>query len=277
MVPFLEIGGAREYDGTVWAGTSERGPGMSAGVCQRLFRGVAARLRLAGAARAFHAFALALAAGYAALLLVSRLLGLVPDWLGPTALLAVPGLAAVLALAFHHRPTAREAARQALEELKQAFNAMKLQDKAGNLRRLAEAQRLLNDLWRRRSEERLKDASERAPDGQRLGAGAGQKAEAWKRQLQRGDLSPIKKELEEMQAKASRLAQASDPTERRRLAEELRQQLKGLGDFLADNASSKSLQDAVNRALEQLALGENKGLSKDAMAALAGSLQLAGM
>jgi hypothetical protein len=171
-----------------------------------------------------------------------------------------------------------EEARAAIEELKQAFNAMKPKDKPGNLRRLADAQRDLSQLWQKRSEERLKDAQGQGMDSQRLGAGQSQKAEQLKRQLQRGDPSGLKKELADMQEKANRMAQTGDPSERQKLGEELRQQLKGLSDFLGENASSKSLQEAIDRALEQLALGEcNKGLSKEAMKALQESLKLAGM
>ena len=364
----------------------------------RLLSQVALRQRLASAGRRIHLFALALAALYCGALLVSRLLGLIPDWFHPFTLLAVPAVALALGLLLHRRPTACDAARQAdaaagthdlfltsallagapgefkpivlaqaeeraaklvpsrivpfrweartahvagallvlflgarflpqldpfghekqrqddaqrrrflaetqkatelrlallqkanpeartsdearqaIEDLKQAFNAMKPQDRKGNLQRLAEAQKDLEQLWTKRGEDRLKDAFERGTDAQRLGAGQGQKAEEMKRRLQRGDPSALKKEAQEMQEKARRIQQLGDSAEKRKAAEELKQQLKSLSDFLANNASSKGLQEAVNRALEQLTTAENQGLSKDAMKAVQESLKLAGM
>ncbi|MBM4041896.1 MAG: hypothetical protein FJ290_25650 [Planctomycetes bacterium] len=365
---------------------------------QRLLGQVALRQRLAAAGRRLHLFALALAALYGALLLVSRLLGLIPNWFSLLTLALVPGAALALALALDRCPTRSDAARRvdfaagthdlfltssllasspgefkpivlaqaeeraaklapnrilpyrwedkaahvaaalfvlflgtevlpqldpfghekqrqeqaqrrrllaetqkateqrlallqktspeaktsqetrhAIEELKLAFNAMKPKDKEGNLKRLAEAQKDLGALWRKRSEDRLKDAFDRGTDAQRLGSGQGQKAEEMKRRLQRGDPSAIKKEAQEMLEKARRLEQLSDSAEKRKGVEELRQQLKSLSDFLANNATSKSLQEAVNRALEQLTMAENQGLSKEAMKAVQESLKLAGM
>jgi len=137
-------------------------------------------------------------------------------------------------------------------------------------------QKELGEIWRKRSEERLKDAFDRDPQGQRLGAGVGEKAERWKRRLQRGDPSELKKEVQEIQDKARRVSQLGDSAEKRKLQGELRQQLKDLSEFLSQNASSKSLEAAVNRAIEQLAMAEQKGLSKDAMKGLQESLQLTG-
>jgi hypothetical protein len=183
-----------------------------------------------------------------------------------------------LALLKKSNPKAKtsEEVKRAVDELKQTFHKMKPADKKGNLKRLTRVQKDLGELWRKRSEKRLKDAFSRA-GGQRLGAGRSQKADRWKRRLQRGDASGIKKELEEIQRKAGEIQKTSDPAERRRLEQEMRQQLKGLSDFLANNASSKSLQDAVRRALEQLTMAADGKLSKEAMKALQQSLDLTNM
>ncbi len=364
----------------------------------RLLSQVAMRQRLAGLARRAHLVCLGLAGLYALLLLVSRLLGLIPDWFDPRTVAVVPAVALAVSVLWHQRPTVAEAARladtragtndlfltasllagapgdfkpivlaqaeeraakvapssivpfrwraksahvagalaslllgilflpqldpfgreeqrrqdaqrrrllaesrkatelrvaalekhdpeaktseavrNAIEDLKQTFKAMKPQDRDGNLRRLTEAQKDLSELWKKRSEERLQDAFEKGADAQRLGAAQGQKAEQWKRRLQRGDPSEVKKEVQDIAEKAKRLAQATNAGERRRLQDEIGQQLRGLVDFVANNARSRPVQDAINRALEQLAACENKGLSKDAMKALRESLQLTQM
>lgn len=77
----------------------------------QLLRRVAVRLRLASIANRFYAAFLGCCGFYAVFLVVSRFGGFVTDWVTPVTLLAVPVLAALVGLAWHHRPTMVEAAR----------------------------------------------------------------------------------------------------------------------------------------------------------------------
>ena len=79
---------------------------------RRLLQHVSQRLRVCRAARRFYVLALALAGAYAALLMVSRLLGLIPDRFEPITLVAVVAGALALALASYRRPSRTEAARR---------------------------------------------------------------------------------------------------------------------------------------------------------------------
>ena len=76
-----------------------------------LLRRVDLRLRAALVAGRFHAFFLALAAGYGALLICSRLLALVPDHSAPLHVVTLVAAALALALAFYRRPRPADAAR----------------------------------------------------------------------------------------------------------------------------------------------------------------------
>jgi len=372
-------------------------PGIAAcPTASRVIRTLAQRQRCVAVARAAYVFFLALAGAYAAALLASRLLGVIPDYFDPATLLAVPGGALVLGIVFHRRPTThgvarlldertrandlfltatlvgtaagdftsivldqaeeraakvsparvlpfgwsprmfhaagalaallagilwlprldpfgREKGRQqaaqqrrllaesqkatklrlallkksnpnakisdetkrAIDDLKKTFNTMKPTDKRGNFKRLTEVQKDLGTLWRHRSEKQLEKAFSRSSESQRFGSGKGQKAERWKRRLKRGDASEIKKEIQDIQKKAAQLQKTADPAERRKLERQMQSQLSDLADFLADNASSKSLQDSVQRALEQLSMCKKGKLSKEAIQALQQSLDLA--
>jgi len=183
-----------------------------------------------------------------------------------------------LALVEKSNPTAKtsEEVAQAIEALKLAFNAMRPQDPKANLQRLTEAQKSLGELWKKRSEDRLENAFEQARQLQRVGAGQGQKIERWQAALQRGDTSELRKELDDIKQKARELQEAPDSAEKREKEQQLRQQLKGVADFLADNASSRALGQSTQRALDQLALGQNPELGKEAMEALQQSLDLMG-
>lgn len=159
-------------------------------------------------------------------------------------------------------------------ELKNAFRKMKPKAPKENFERLTAVQKELNDLWRMRSEQRLKQAFEQMQQAQRVGSGESQKAERWKRRLKRGDAEPLKKEMNEIKDMARQLEQLSDPSKKQALQKEITKRMKNLSDFLANNVSSKSMEEAVERALEQLKATENKELSKEAAKALKESLDL---
>ena len=79
-------------------------------VTQRLLRKVRRRQELGFSVRRFRLFLLALAGLYGALLLTSRLLGLIPDWFAPLTIVTLAAAAMALAVAFHRRPRLPEAA-----------------------------------------------------------------------------------------------------------------------------------------------------------------------
>ena len=79
---------------------------------RNLIRRVALRQSIGSGLSRFRLFLLILAGLYAALLLSSRVLALIPDYFEPTTLLGLTAAAMVLALAFHRWPGAPDAARR---------------------------------------------------------------------------------------------------------------------------------------------------------------------
>lgn len=170
--------------------------------------------------------------------------------------------------------TLSEEADRRINELKKTFDRLKPQDKKGNFERLTTVQKSLGDLWRKRSEERLRDAFSRLQNAQRLGSGRGEKNERWKRRLKRGDPSEIKKELEDIAEKAHMLSELTNPAEKQKLRQQLKRQVKDLADFFAKNATSKSVEQALQRALEQLTMAEKKDLTEEALKGLKETMEL---
>ncbi len=168
-----------------------------------------------------------------------------------------------------------EQAERALDDLKKTFKAMKPKKTQANLQRIRTAQQQLGELWKLRSQQRLNEAFDRARQSQTLGAAQGAKALDWKRRLQRGDPSGLQKEIDEVHRKIAQLQKTTDSAERGKLQEDVRRRLGGLKDFLANNATSKPMEEATRRALEQLTMGDHKQLSKEALEALKESLDLA--
>ena len=75
-----------------------------------LIRRVVNRLHLDAIIGSFHRWMLICSGVYGALLLASRLLGLIPDIFDLQSLIGIPVSALVLCLLFHRRPTPRDAA-----------------------------------------------------------------------------------------------------------------------------------------------------------------------
>ncbi len=97
-----------------------------------LLRRVGQRLHAARIGRVAYRACLALAGAFAVLLLVSRLTGLLPDWFSPPAILMLPLLALLGAVAVLRRPSSADAARRVdtYEGTKDLFLTLTMLDNA---------------------------------------------------------------------------------------------------------------------------------------------------
>ncbi|HEX9047802.1 MAG TPA: hypothetical protein VF988_12315 [Verrucomicrobiae bacterium] len=164
--------------------------------------------------------------------------------------------------------------KQALANLEKVLLAAKPNDKAGTLTKLNEQQKALGQLWRQANEEKLKNALNLPPTAQSFGLADPQKAQQLRNDLQKGDVSSARKELDELKQKAEELAQAKDPMEREKLRQELMDRLQNLKDTLGQQTSSQAVDSDLQRAMEQLAMCNSPGLSGEALKGMSDSLRL---
>ena len=81
-----------------------------------------------------------------------------------------------------------------LNELKKNFDAMKPDDPTGNLKRLGEQQKAIEDEWRKASEKKLRDALGSKSTSQRFGGGASSQSRQWKSELKEGNPTGARQE-----------------------------------------------------------------------------------
>jgi len=164
--------------------------------------------------------------------------------------------------------------KQAVANLEKAFQEAKPNDKAGTLARLNEQQKILGQLWRQTSEEKLKNALNLPPATQSFGLTDPAKAERLRSDLQKGDVSSANRELDELRQKAQELASARNPLEREKLRQEIMDRLQNLKDALDQQLNSQPVDTNLQRALEQLALANVPELSGESLKGFSDSLKL---
>ena len=164
--------------------------------------------------------------------------------------------------------------KQAMANLEKTFQEAKPNDKAGTLARLNEQQKVLGQLWKQTSEEKLKNALNLPPPTQSFGLADPARAQRLQNDLQKGDVSSANKELDELKQKAEELAKTQDPVEREKLRQELMDRLQNLKDTLDQQLNSQAVDTDLQRALEQLALSNVPDLSGESLKGMSDSLKL---
>lgn len=160
----------------------------------------------------------------------------------------------------------------ALQRLEKTFQEAKPEPRESNLQRLAEDQKDLGELWRKVSNDGLKQALEKG--AQSFGRMDAQKLAEWREQLKKGDVSGLQKEMADLRAELQKLAAMPDSAEKRARQEAAAQKLNQLADALKQMAGSPQLDAALARAQMQLDQSKLNQLSSEAMQAAMDSLQL---
>ncbi len=163
---------------------------------------------------------------------------------------------------------------RAVARLKETFNATRPAQKEGNLKRLSARQQELGELWRKASEKKLKPDFRQSYEAQKFGAGSEKKVDQWRRELRKGETKALKKEIAELKDAVQKLTEMPEGVEKKELAQQVRQRLRELADFAANETNSPSLNSALQRALDQLAMAGMAGISGPGLEALAESLDL---
>ncbi|WP_010584256.1 coiled-coil domain-containing protein [Schlesneria paludicola] len=163
----------------------------------------------------------------------------------------------------------------AIEELKLTFNKMKADKKNENLKMLSSDQKDIGKLWRQISSEKLKDLMKSsASSDQQFGANQDEKLKKWVKELQEGDAGGVQNELQELKEQLQQLAATKDPLKRSELMQELKERLQNLEKMAHEKLNNEQLASALERAMQQMELSENKDMQQDAMESAMQSLEL---
>ena len=163
---------------------------------------------------------------------------------------------------------------QAVASLEKTFQEAKPNDKAGTMARLNEQQKVLGQLWKQTSEEKLKNALNLPPPTQSFGLADPAKTQQLQNDLQKGDVSSANKELDDLKKKAEELAKTQDPVAREKLRQEVMDRLQNLKNTLDQQLSSQAVDTDLQRALEQLAMSNTPELSGESLKGMSDSLKL---
>jgi hypothetical protein len=163
------------------------------------------------------------------------------------------------------------AADAEIEELKLAFNKMKADRKLENLKMLSSETKDIGKLWRQISSEKLKDLMKSsASSDQQFGANQDEKLQKWVKELQEGDAGGVQNELKELKEQLQQLAATKDSE----MLQELKERLQNLDKLASEKMHNEQLAAALERAMQQMELAENKDLQQEAMQAAMQSLEL---
>lgn len=163
----------------------------------------------------------------------------------------------------------------AIEDLKLTFNKMKAEQKLDNLKMLSSEQKDIGKLWRQISSEKLKDLMKSsASSDQQFGANQDEKLQKWVKELQEGDAGGVQNELQELKEQLQQLAATKDPVQRAEMMQELKERLQNLDKLAHDKLNNEQLTSALERAMQQMDLAENKDLQQEALQAAMQSLEL---
>jgi hypothetical protein len=129
-------------------------------------------------------------------------------------------------------------------------------------------------MWRKLSNEKLKELLSHNAQGQEFGAISKDKLEKWTKELQEGSTKSLQQELEEIKKDLEELAKTDDPIKKAELEQKIKKRMKELSDFASDKVNSKPLTAALQRAMKQLETAKMEGLDKESVEAAERSLDL---
>ncbi|MDZ4815820.1 MAG: hypothetical protein SGI71_06090, partial [Verrucomicrobiota bacterium] len=164
---------------------------------------------------------------------------------------------------------------QNLEELLKTLKQLKPQEKNDNLKKLNEQQKNIGGLWRDMNAEKQAGTNRDFNGAQNFGE-MNKSAQDMQKQMQNGDASQVKKELQDLKALAEKLGQAKSAEEREKLVAEMQKRLKSLEQMTQGDKGAAGMQSALKKAMENLQASQtNDGaLSNETLQALKESLGL---
>jgi tetratricopeptide (TPR) repeat protein len=163
--------------------------------------------------------------------------------------------------------------KKAIEGLKNSFRKAKANQQKLNRKMLAANQKDLGKKYQKIRAEKLKNLLSKASSSHQFGRKNDEMMRKWSRELQEGSTDSLQKEFEKLKDDLKRLSKTDDPIERAELMQKLQKRMKAMEKFASEQANSKTLAAALQRAQKQLEMLDGE-LSEEARKALQQSLEL---
>ncbi len=167
------------------------------------------------------------------------------------------------------------AVEERIKELTGVFRQTRTQTREENHASLAKQQKQIGEMWRQAGQEQISGLAANSSQ-QQIGWQQAVESEQWRRQLANRDGQGLRDELAELRRLTRKLANPSTSArEKEQAREELRRRLQRLSDFARNEFGEGEAERALRRALEQLAISQADELSRQALADMLESLDLA--
>jgi tetratricopeptide (TPR) repeat protein len=163
--------------------------------------------------------------------------------------------------------------KKAIEGLKNSLRKAKANQPKLNRKMLAANQKDLGKKYQKIRAEKLKNLLSKASSSHQFGRKNDELMRKWSRELQEGSTDSLQKEFEKLKEDLKRLSKTEDPIKRAELMQKLQKRMKEMEKFASEQANSKTLAAALQRAQKQLEMLDGD-LSKEARKALEQSLDL---
>ena len=164
----------------------------------------------------------------------------------------------------------------ALNKLDKTLKEAKPEQKQENAKKLNEEAQDFSELWKKLSEQLPKNASEQFENAAQA-FGDTKQQQGLKEaiaKLKEGDAKPLQQALEKMRAQMQELAKQEPGPEQKKQMEALAREIAKMSEQLRQQLGEKGMNEALQRALEQMDLAQLKELAKDALDAANQSLGL---
>ncbi len=164
----------------------------------------------------------------------------------------------------------------ALNKLDKTLKEVKPEPKQENAKKLNEEAQDFSELWKKLSEQLPKNAAEQFENAAQ-GFGDTKQQQALKEaiaKLKEGDAKPLQQALEKMREQMQELAKQEPGPDQKKQMEALAREIAKMSEQLRQQLGEKGMNEALQRALEQMDMAQLKELAKDALDAANQSLGL---
>ncbi len=168
-----------------------------------------------------------------------------------------------------------EQVEQALNVVKQDLRKMEKGKRKENAERLAGDQKMLGEKFRGLAND-LKSLLNKELSEQQFGSGDLSEFRKMQKELQEGNPEAMAKKMDEIKEELQRLAKTDDPVKKAELQRQIQKKMDDLAD-LAKDQGAKSMQAALQRAMDQLDAAKDGKLSTEALQQAMESMDLSKM